>query len=233
MAGTVEARLLRRRLAQLEARVAEWWPEGAAARQLPDVALPPKVVWCAAKCCGAAGEATPSLAAAVGALAAAFVAHDAVRGDGPAAWRHVGWSPNKAAILVGDYLMAQAFGLLADLGEDRWTLQLAEVVQARSEARLRELVAPEKLPPAELLALARAKGSLLAFCARAGAESAAAPAETAALLSRFGEQVGTALALNGAPVPHRLRTDAAAALAPLPDGPAKEWLLDLATGEPR
>lgn len=104
---------------------------------------------------------------------------------------------NSVAILVGDYLFAQASDLVADLGP------VAVKLQARTFSRLvrgqiRETIGPAAADDAlahYLDVVADKTGSLIATAARFGAMMAGAPADVQDTLTEFGERIGAAFQL--------------------------------------
>jgi heptaprenyl diphosphate synthase len=104
---------------------------------------------------------------------------------------------NSVAILVGDYLFAQASDLVADLGTD------AVRIQARTFSRLVRGQIRETIGPASgedalthyLGVVADKTGSLIATAARFGALMAGAPVDVQETLTEFGERVGAAFQL--------------------------------------
>ncbi|MFT4189748.1 MAG: polyprenyl synthetase family protein [Aeromicrobium sp.] len=103
---------------------------------------------------------------------------------------------NTLAILVGDYLFAQASDVVAGLGPE------AVRIQARTFARLvqgqiRETIGPGDADPLQhyLDVVADKTGSLIATAARFGAMMAAAPMGVERALTEFGERIGAAFQL--------------------------------------
>ncbi|MCW2799876.1 MAG: geranylgeranyl pyrophosphate synthase [Aeromicrobium sp.] len=105
---------------------------------------------------------------------------------------------NSVAILVGDYLFAQASALVSDLGTD------AVRIQARTFSRLVQGQIRETLGPVEgddalahyLSVVADKTGSLIATAARFGARMSGASEEIEATLTEFGERIGAAFQLS-------------------------------------
>ncbi|WP_332661825.1 polyprenyl synthetase family protein [Aeromicrobium sp.] len=105
---------------------------------------------------------------------------------------------NSVAILVGDYLFAQASDLVSDLGPE------SVRIQARTFSRLVQGQIRETLGPAEgddalahyLSVVADKTGSLIATAALFGAKMAGAPVDVQETLSEFGERVGAAFQLS-------------------------------------
>jgi heptaprenyl diphosphate synthase len=105
---------------------------------------------------------------------------------------------NSVAILVGDYLFAQASDLVSYLGTD------AVRIQARTFSRLVQGQIRETIGPAEdedalshyLSVVADKTGSLIATAARFGARTSGASAEVEETLTEFGERIGAAFQLR-------------------------------------
>jgi len=105
---------------------------------------------------------------------------------------------NSVAILVGDYLFAQASDLVSDLGPE------SVRIQARTFSRLVKGQIRETLGPSEdddalahyLSVVADKTGSLIATAALFGAKMAGAPVDVQETLSEFGERVGAAFQLS-------------------------------------
>ena len=118
----------------------------------------------------------------------------ALRRGAPSANTH--WS-NSVAILVGDFLFAQASEIVADLGPD------AVRLQARTFARLVQGQIRETQGPSEpgaalehyLRVVADKTGSLIATSALFGARMSGAPQAAQLALRDFGERIGSAFQL--------------------------------------
>jgi heptaprenyl diphosphate synthase len=118
----------------------------------------------------------------------------AVRRGAPSANSRWG---NSLAILVGDFLFAQAAEIAAELGPD------AVRIQARTFSRLvhgqiAETVGPRDSDPVRhhLHVVEEKTGSLIATSARFGALFALAPAAQVDALARYGEMMGVAFQLS-------------------------------------
>lgn len=104
---------------------------------------------------------------------------------------------NSVAILIGDYLFAQASDLVSELGPE------AVRIQARTFSRLvrgqiRETIGPSESDDAlahYLDVVADKTGSLIATAALFGAKMAGAPADVQETLTEFGERIGAAFQL--------------------------------------
>jgi heptaprenyl diphosphate synthase len=105
---------------------------------------------------------------------------------------------NSVAILVGDYLFAQASDLVSDLGPE------AVRIQARTFSRLVQGQIRETLGPSEdddalahyLSVVADKTGSLIATAALFGAKMSGASEEVQVTLTEFGERIGAAFQLS-------------------------------------
>ena len=104
---------------------------------------------------------------------------------------------NTLAILVGDYLFAQASDIVSTLGTE------AVRIQARTFSRLvrgqiRETIGPGDTDPLThyLDVVSDKTGSLIATSARFGAMMSAAPSEVEQALTEFGERIGAAFQLS-------------------------------------
>jgi heptaprenyl diphosphate synthase len=104
---------------------------------------------------------------------------------------------NSVAILIGDYLFAQASDLVADLGPE------AVRIQARTFSRLvrgqiRETIGPDAGEDAlthYLGVVSDKTGSLIATAALFGAKMSGAPTDVQETLTEFGERIGAAFQL--------------------------------------
>lgn len=105
---------------------------------------------------------------------------------------------NSVAILVGDFLFAQASDVAADLGPE------AVRIQARTFTRLVQGQIRETLGPSDgedaiahyLSVVADKTGSLIATAALLGAKMSGASVEIQETLSEFGERIGAAFQLS-------------------------------------
>jgi heptaprenyl diphosphate synthase len=105
---------------------------------------------------------------------------------------------NSVAILVGDYLFAQASDRVSNLGTD------AVRIQARTFSRLVQGQIRETLGPSEgedalahyLSVVADKTGSLIATAALFGAKMAGSPEDVQETLREFGERIGAAFQLS-------------------------------------
>jgi octaprenyl-diphosphate synthase len=99
------------------------------------------------------------------------------------------------AVLMGDYLYAAAFAMLARLRRPRLTAYLAESCQALSRGEILEVEHRYdlRLTEADYLGIIRDKtASLIAACCHLGASLVGAPAQTVRRLTGFGWNLGMA-----------------------------------------
>jgi len=104
---------------------------------------------------------------------------------------------NSVAILVGDYLFAQASDLVSELGPDAVRIQ-ARTFSRLVQGQIRETVGPDEGDDAlghYLEVVADKTGSLIATAARFGAMMSGAPADVQETLTEFGERIGAAFQL--------------------------------------
>jgi octaprenyl-diphosphate synthase len=159
--------------------------------------LRPALLLLAAECCGGAEESSTALATAVEVLHTASLVHDDVVDDSTARRgrrsANALWG-NKLSVLLGDYLVAQAFQMLPVADRDEWLSQLVGVAERMCEGQVRELrAAGRRLSERAYLEIVREKtGALFGFCGRAGAQTAGAPPRLVSVLGEFGERFGIA-----------------------------------------
>jgi len=105
---------------------------------------------------------------------------------------------NKIAILTGDYLFAQASGIVAGLGPEAVRIQ-AQTFARLVRGQIREVVGPQPgEEPIEhyLSVVADKTGSLIATSAQFGAMLSGADVTVQRHLTEFGERIGTAFQLS-------------------------------------
>ena len=105
---------------------------------------------------------------------------------------------NSLAILVGDYLFAQASELVSTLGTEAVRIQ-AETFSRLVRGQIRETVGPAEGEDAlqhYLDVVADKTGSLIATSARFGARASRAGDDVEAALTEFGERIGVAFQLS-------------------------------------
>jgi len=195
-------------LAEVEARLEQVWEEeggflGRAARRALSgrgKRLRPSLLLLSAECAGRATESSVRLASLVEVVHTASLVHDDVV-DGAVSRRgrrsaNALWG-NKISVLLGDYLIAQAFDLMLPGDRERFVPECARVAKRMCEGQVKELRgARRRLGEREYLEVVRAKtGSLFGFCGRAGAESGGGSEELAEALEGFGERFGVAFQL--------------------------------------
>ncbi len=106
---------------------------------------------------------------------------------------------NKAAVLVGDFLLAR--GLLVSLAKERFDLLtiVAEATQEMSEGELLQIEKARSLDITEEVyfeIIRKKTASLIASCCAVGAASVDAPKEIVDQMWRFGELLGTAFQIK-------------------------------------
>ena len=105
---------------------------------------------------------------------------------------------NSLAILVGDYLFAQASELVSTLGTEAVRIQ-AETFSRLVRGQIRETIGPAEGEDAlqhYLDVVADKTGSLIATSARFGARASGAGERVEAALTEFGERIGVAFQLS-------------------------------------
>ena len=105
---------------------------------------------------------------------------------------------NSVAILVGDYLFAQASQIVADLGPDAVRIQ-AQTFSRLVQGQIRETLGPDPEDDAldhYLSVVADKTGSLIATAALFGAKMSGAPVDIQVALTEFGERIGAAFQLR-------------------------------------
>ncbi|WEO99267.1 polyprenyl synthetase family protein [Streptomyces sp. FXJ1.172] len=160
-----------------------------------------------AQAAGTDGRAGVPAAVAVELVHAFSLLHDDIMdGDGtrrrrPAVWRAYGTGP---AVLAGDALFALAVQTLAGAARDAGTIRLlsaalADLVRGQSDDLLfatRPHTGPQRVTPAQYLAMAEGKtGALLGCAAALGAALGGAPEATVTALERAGRRLGIAFQL--------------------------------------
>ncbi|CAN5429979.1 polyprenyl synthetase family protein [soil metagenome] len=104
---------------------------------------------------------------------------------------------NSVAILVGDYLFAQASSIVADLGPEAVRLQ-AQTFSRLVRGQIRETLGPSQGEDAlahYLGVVADKTGSLISTAALFGSKMAGADVEIQTALAEFGERIGAAFQL--------------------------------------
>ena len=163
--------------------------------------LRPILVLSSARLCGACGEGTAFLAAAVEMFHMASLLHDDVvdasalrRGTASA---NALWG-NKASVLVGDYMIGRALQLMLEGGGAEAARMFAEVTSVMVEGELCQMQdagRPDIGAQACLEAVSKKTASLFVACCRLGAMSAAASPDADAALEAYGRDLGIAFQL--------------------------------------
>ncbi|MEA1938005.1 MAG: polyprenyl synthetase family protein [Pseudomonadota bacterium] len=163
--------------------------------------LRPMLTAAAARLCGSMDDRHIPLAVCIEFLHSASLLHDDVvdesdrRRGHDSAHRIFG---NKAAILVGDFLLSRAFRLLVEYGDREAVSVVAEATATIATGEVRQLAAMGDLTifEADYLAVARAKtAALFAAATEIGAISAGADTATRAALRAYGDNLGIAFQL--------------------------------------
>lgn len=197
-------------LAQVEAAIARVWDDQQSflSRAAQEVLsgrgkrLRPILLLLSAECGGGANDSSIAMAGVVEIVHAASLVHDDVIDDAPSrrgrrSAKQV-WG-NKVSVLLGDFLIAGAFNLLAGVATGQLMSDLARVASRMCDGQVTELRSAGQGRPVteqQYLGVVRAKtASLFQFCCQAGVETAGGPASRAVPLGRFGENFGMAFQL--------------------------------------
>jgi octaprenyl-diphosphate synthase len=163
--------------------------------------LRPMLTIAAAKLAGYEGQGHIRLAAAVEFMHTATLLHDDVvdesdtRRGKPTA--RLLWS-NQASVLVGDFLLGQAFRMMVDVGSLPALKILSNAAAVIAEGEVMQLAAAKKTSTTEdeYLAIINAKtAALFAAAAEVGAAIASRPADEQAALRSYGRNLGIAFQL--------------------------------------
>ena len=163
--------------------------------------LRPMLTIAAAKLCGYRGDGHVRLAAAVEFMHTATLLHDDVVDEsdyrrGKASARRV-WG-NQASVLVGDFLLGQAFRMMVDVGSLGALKILSDAAAVIAEGEVMQLAAAKNTATTEdeYLAIINAKtAALFSAAAEVGAAIANRPAEEQAALKSYGRNLGIAFQL--------------------------------------
>ncbi|MDA8870683.1 polyprenyl synthetase family protein [Rhizobiaceae bacterium] len=163
--------------------------------------LRPMLTLAAARLCGYEGEQHITLASAVEFMHTATLLHDDVVDEsdmrrGKQAARMV-WG-NQASVLVGDFLLGQAFRMMVDAGSMGALDVLSTASTVIAEGEVMQLAAAQSMETTEddYLAVIRGKtASLFAAACEVGPIIADAPAATRAGLRSYGMNLGLAFQL--------------------------------------
>ena len=163
--------------------------------------LRPMLTIAAAKLCGYAGEGHIRLAAAVEFMHTATLLHDDVvdesdfRRGKPSARRVWG---NQASVLVGDFLLGQAFRMMVEVGSLNALKILSAAASVIAEGEVMQLAAAKNTTTTEdeYLAVIRGKtAELFAAACEVGPVLAGRPKEDASACRSFGMNLGIAFQL--------------------------------------
>ncbi len=163
--------------------------------------LRPMLTIAAAKLCGYEGTGHVTLAASVEFMHTATLLHDDVVDEsemrrGKTAARLL-WG-NEASVLVGDYLLGQAFKMMVEVGSLGALRVLSNAASVIAEGEVMQLAAAKNLATTEATyhAVINAKtAALFAAAAEVGAVIAERPESEARALHEFGRHLGLAFQL--------------------------------------
>jgi len=163
--------------------------------------LRPMLTIAAAKLCGYRGDGHVRLAAAVEFMHTATLLHDDVVDQsnyrrGKASARLL-WG-NQASVLVGDFLLGQAFRMMVDVGSLGALRILSNAAAVIAEGEVMQLAAAKKTATTEdeYLTIINAKtAALFSAAAEVGAAIANRPAEEHTALKSYGRNLGVAFQL--------------------------------------
>lgn len=162
----------------------------------------PMFVLLAAEVAGGITPATYRAAALIELLHTATLIHDDVVDDAEerrgffsisALWK------NKAAVLVGDYLLSRGLLMSLEAGDHDLLRIVSRAVKQMSEGELLQMQKSRSLnldEPVYFEIIRQKTASLIAACCQAGAASAGADAEMQERMRRFGEDVGMAFQIK-------------------------------------
>src|SRR5690606_21561192 len=161
----------------------------------------PMLTLAAAKLCGYTGDGHVPFAAAVELMHTATLLHDDVVDEsdfrrGKEAARLL-WG-NQASVLVGDFLLGQAFRMMVDVGSLPALKILSNAAAVIAEGEVMQLAAAKNTATTEdeYLAIINAKtAALFSAAAEVGAAIACRPADEQAALKSFGKTLGIAFQL--------------------------------------
>ena len=163
--------------------------------------LRPMLTIAAAKLVGYEGEGHVRLAACVEFMHTATLLHDDVVDEGDVRrgkkTARVLWG-NQASVLVGDFLLGQAFRMMVDVGSLPALRILSNAAAVIAEGEVMQLAAANDLTTTEddYLEIINAKtAALFSAAAEVGAAIADRPAEEQAALRSYGKTLGTAFQL--------------------------------------
>jgi octaprenyl-diphosphate synthase len=163
--------------------------------------LRPMLTIAAAKLCGYNGDGHIRLAAAVEFMHTATLLHDDVVDE--SAWRRgkkaarLLWG-NQASVLVGDFLLGQAFRMMVEVGSIEALKILSAAAAVIAEGEVKQLAASKNMATTEdeYLAIINAKtAALFAAATEVGAAIARRPIEEQSALKAYGKTLGIAFQL--------------------------------------
>ncbi|MEZ5856772.1 MAG: polyprenyl synthetase family protein [Hyphomicrobiaceae bacterium] len=163
--------------------------------------LRPMLTIAAAKMVGCEGQAHVTMAAAVEFMHTATLLHDDVVDEsdvrrGKPSARKV-WG-NQASVLVGDFLLGQAFRMMVDVGSLPGLRILSHAAAVIAEGEVMQLAAAKNMATTEdeYLAIVNAKtAALFSAAAEVGPALAGRPVEEQAALKSYGRNLGIAFQL--------------------------------------
>jgi octaprenyl-diphosphate synthase len=106
---------------------------------------------------------------------------------------------NEVAVMLGDYLISNAFHLCSRAGDPVLNLRLGEVTNTLCEGELVQLSHREDMSLDErtnFQIVRRKTAVLIGACCELGAQLSGAPADAVAALRRFGEGIGVAFQIQ-------------------------------------
>lgn len=163
--------------------------------------LRPMLTIAAAKLCGYHGDGHIRLAASVEFMHTATLLHDDVVDESDARrgkkTARLIWG-NQASVLVGDFLLGQAFRMMVDVGSLPALKILSNAAAVIAEGEVMQLAAAKNLTTTEdsYLAIINAKtAALFAAAAEVGAAISGRPAEDRDALRSYGKTLGIAFQL--------------------------------------
>ena len=164
--------------------------------------LRPTMVFLCGQAFGPVGERHVMVAATCEMIHMATLVHDDVLDE--AEVRRKGHTVNhlrgnEVAVMLGDYLISNAFHLCSRAGDPALNLRLGEVTNTLCEGELVQLSHREDLSLDErtYFEIVRRKTAvLIGACCELGAELSGAPADAVAALRRFGEGIGVAFQIQ-------------------------------------
>lgn len=160
--------------------------------------LRPTMVFLCGGAFGPVGERHVSVAATCEMIHMATLVHDDVLDEADV--RRKGQTINRlrgneVAVMLGDYLISNAFHLCSRVGDPALNLRLGEVTNTLCEGELLQLSHRDDLSldePTYFEIVRRKTAVLIGACCELGARLSGAPEPAVAALGRFGEGLGTA-----------------------------------------